>query len=80
VSRLATTSLTLVNPLQAHVGLVSRSCHIHPEAARGMLQARAFVTRVVQPGQLFKTHYATTNRLTYADRPVVWGRSVGALD
>ncbi len=57
-------------------------CEIHPEDAtglgisdqewievfsrRGTLKARAFVTRTVQPGQVFlPMHYAETNQLTY---------------
>jgi assimilatory nitrate reductase catalytic subunit len=36
-------------------------------SSRGSLRARAFVTHVVQPGQVFMPmHYATTNRLTHA--------------
>jgi anaerobic selenocysteine-containing dehydrogenase len=40
---------------------------VRVSSARGSLEARAFVTHVVQPGQLFMPmHYDTTNRLTYA--------------
>ena len=36
-------------------------------SARGSMQARAFVTHVVRPGQVFvPMHYATTNKLTFA--------------
>ena len=51
------------------------------ESQRGAMRARAFVTHVVQPGQVFMPmHYATTNRLTLADlRPLLAPAVVQAL-
>ena len=37
------------------------------QSQRGQVRARAFVSHVVQPGQVFMPmHAATTNRLTFA--------------
>jgi assimilatory nitrate reductase catalytic subunit len=56
-----------VSPLDATELGIRPNDWVVVSSARGSLQARAFVTHVVQPGQLFMPmHYATTNRLTHA--------------
>ena len=56
-----------VNPADARArGIVTRDA-VQVESRRGRITATAFVTRSVQPGQLFvPMHYEETNRLTDA--------------
>jgi assimilatory nitrate reductase catalytic subunit len=56
-----------ISPVDAAALGISPLDKVRVTSARGWLEARAFVTHVVQPGQLFMPmHYDTTNRLTYA--------------
>ena len=50
----------------AHLG-ISADAWVIVRSQRGMVKARAFVSHVVQPGQVFiPMHFAGTNQLTLA--------------
>ena len=56
-----------VNPADAKTRGVGTNDTVHVESRRGRIAVTAFVTRSVQPGQLFiPMHYEVTNRLTDA--------------
>ena len=56
-----------INPVDARARGVTSSDAVRVESRRGRITARAFVTRSVQPGQVFiPMHYESTNRLTDA--------------
>ncbi len=56
-----------LNPVDAKARGVTSSDTVRVESRHGRITARAFVTRSVQPGQLFiPMHYEATNRLTDA--------------
>jgi assimilatory nitrate reductase catalytic subunit len=56
-----------ISPVDAAALGIAPLDKVRVTSARGWLEARAFVTHVVQPGQVFMPmHYDTTNRLTYA--------------
>jgi assimilatory nitrate reductase catalytic subunit len=56
-----------ISPVDATALGIGPNDWVVVSSARSSLEARAFVTHVVQPGQVFMPmHYATTNRLTYA--------------
>ena len=56
-----------VNPLDAKARGIGGNDAVHVESRRGRITATAFVTRSVQPGQVFvPMHYEETNRLTDA--------------
>ena len=56
-----------VNPADARARGIVTSDAVQVESRRGRITATAFVTRSVQPGQVFvPMHYEETNRLTDA--------------
>jgi anaerobic selenocysteine-containing dehydrogenase len=56
-----------ISPLDARVLEVEQNEWVVVESRRGQVTARAFVSHVVQPGQVFMPmHYAKTNQLTFA--------------
>ncbi len=56
-----------INPVDAKARGVATNDTVHVESRRGRISAAAFVTRSVQPGQVFvPMHYRETNRLTDA--------------
>ena len=56
-----------VNPADAKTRGIGTNDTVHVESRRGRIAVTAFVTRSVQPGQLFiPMHYEVTNRLTDA--------------
>ena len=56
-----------VNPVDARARGIATNDTVHVESRRGRISAAAFVTRSVQPGQVFvPMHYEETNRLTDA--------------
>lgn len=55
-----------VSPLDADDLEIGPNDWVQIESRRGKMRARAFVTHVVQPGQVFiPMHFAETNRLTF---------------
>ncbi len=55
-----------VNPRDARALDISPNQWVTVESRRGKMKARAFVTQIVSPGQLFvPMHYAETNQLTF---------------
>ncbi len=56
-----------VNPVDAKARGLTSGDTAHVESRRGRITARAFVSRSIQPGQVFiPMHYEATNRLTDA--------------
>ncbi|HIF63584.1 MAG TPA: nitrate reductase [Deltaproteobacteria bacterium] len=56
-----------VNPVDARAHGIEHARMIRVESRRGIMRAKAFVTRSVKPGQVFAPmHYEETNRLTDA--------------
>ena len=56
-----------INPVDARARGVTSGDAVRVESRRGRITARAFVTRSVQPDQVFiPMHYESTNRLTDA--------------
>ena len=56
-----------INPADARTLAIRSNDRVQLSSRRGQIEATAFVTRAVQPGQLFvPMHYAVTNRLTDA--------------
>jgi anaerobic selenocysteine-containing dehydrogenase len=56
-----------INPRDARALDIEQNEWVVVESRRGHVQARAFVSHVVQPGQCFMPmHYAKTNQLTFA--------------
>jgi anaerobic selenocysteine-containing dehydrogenase len=56
-----------VSPVDAKLLALGPSDWVRVRSARGAVEAKAFITHVVQPGQVFMSmHHAETNRLTFA--------------
>jgi assimilatory nitrate reductase catalytic subunit len=55
-----------ISPLDAERLEIDPNDWVQIESRRGKMRARAFVTHVVQPGQVFiPMHFAETNQLTF---------------
>jgi assimilatory nitrate reductase catalytic subunit len=55
-----------INPFDAERLNISSGDWIQVVSRRGQIKARAFLTRTVQPGQVFiPMHYTATNQLTH---------------
>ncbi len=56
-----------LNPVDAAALGIAPNTHVVVQSRRGQMAARAFITRTVQPGQVFvPMHFARTNQLTFA--------------
>ncbi len=56
-----------VSPVDAKALGIGPTDWVQVRSARGVAEAKAFITHVVQPGQVFMPmHHATTNQLTFA--------------
>ncbi|MGH3850211.1 MAG: molybdopterin dinucleotide binding domain-containing protein, partial [Pseudonocardiaceae bacterium] len=61
------TAYVEISPIDAAAFGISTNDNVVISSARGSMEARAFVTPTVQPGQVFiPMHYEGTNALTYS--------------